>query len=81
MSKEEEITWVTLTLNFPQELDSLIETRAHELGLSPKCYCVHVLHRHLLKDAADVQKERWTREFPATLRRNGCDESFSFPAP
>ena len=81
MSSEDQIKWVTLTLNFPPEMEIMIEARACELGLSPKCYCIHVLHGHLLRDASVLQRERWVQEFPATLRRNGCDDSYSFPAP
>lgn len=78
-NEEEQINWVTLTLNLPPPLEGAVEAATCELGLSAKCYCVHVLYRHLLRGASDVQKEKWTGDLPATLRRNGCDENFSFP--
>jgi hypothetical protein len=74
MSDEDQVKWVALTLDFTPEVEAKLETHALSAGLSLKCYCVGVLYRHLLKDASDVQKERWERGFPATLRRNGCDE-------
>lgn len=70
---EDQIAWVTLTLNFEPEQEAILEERARAAGLSPACYCIHVLHQHLLEDATTpAEKERWHRDFPATLRRNGC---------
>jgi hypothetical protein len=75
MSNEDEIKWVALTLEFTPEQEAFLEARAGELGLSLKCYCVHMLYRHLLKDSSDTENEDRVRRFPATLRRNGCDEN------
>ncbi len=58
MSGEDEIKWVTLTLNFSPEQEAGLEKLAQAMGLSLKCYCVHVLHNHLLKDASAEQIER-----------------------
>jgi hypothetical protein len=75
MSDENQDTWFTLKLEFPDEVEARLEKVAQEAGLSLKCYCVHVLLKHLLKDASAEQKERWEQQLPATLRRNGCDEN------
>ncbi|HXQ25875.1 MAG TPA: HepT-like ribonuclease domain-containing protein [Candidatus Acidoferrales bacterium] len=74
MSNEDQITWFALKLEFPDEVGARLEKIAQEAGLSLKCYCVRVLLRHLLKDASAEQKERWQQQWPATLRRNGCDD-------
>ena len=75
MSDESQITWVTLKLELPDEIEVRLGKIAHDAGLSLKCYCVRVLLHHLMKDASPEQKERWQRQVPATLRRNGCDDS------
>jgi hypothetical protein len=74
MSDEDQIAWVTLKLEFPDEVGARLEEIARGAGLSLKCYCIHVLLRHLLKDAASEEKERWLLQLPVTLRRNGCDD-------
>jgi hypothetical protein len=79
MSNDDDIKWVALTLNFKPEVEAKLETHARAAGLSLKCYCVHVLYRHLSTDASDAEKERWGQGFPATLRRNGCDEQSKLP--
>jgi hypothetical protein len=75
MNEEDQINWVTLTLNFTPEQEAKLLERAQAVGLSPKCYVVNLLLRHLLEDATAIQREQWQRDFPATLRRNGCEES------
>jgi hypothetical protein len=69
---ENQITWATLTLDFPPEVEDRLKAKAQTAGLSLKCYCVHLLLKLLLKDASDVEKEEWRQDFPASLRRNGC---------
>lgn len=68
------IKWVTLTLDFTPEQEAVLEAGARTAGLSVKCFCVHVLYKHLLNNASAVEKEKWLQEFPETLRRNGCSE-------
>ena len=75
LSNENQIAWVTLTLEFPDELEAHLEKAAKDAGLSVKCYCVRILLKHWLESASDEQKERWQQQVPATLRRNGCDDS------
>jgi hypothetical protein len=75
MSDESQTSWVELKLEFPDEVGTRLEKVARDAGLSLQCYCVRVLLRHLLKDASPEQKERWQKQLPATLRRNGCDDS------
>ena len=74
MSNENHIAWVTLKLEFPDDVGVRLEKVAQDAGLSLKCYCVRVLLKHLLKDASSDQKERWQRQIPAASRRNGCDD-------
>jgi hypothetical protein len=71
MNAEEEIKWVTLTLNFPPNEEARLEARAKTEGLSVKCYCLRVLLKHL---AEESETEQWQRKFDATLRRNGCHD-------
>ncbi len=75
MSTEDQIRWVTVTLNFSPEEEAGLEKQASDAGLSLKCYCVHILHKHLLDGASAVQQEQWQRYFPASLLRNGCRET------
>lgn len=75
MDGETQITWVELNLEFTDEVESRLREVARVAGLSLKCYCVRVLLKHLLKDATPQQNERWQAQLPATLRRNGCDDS------
>jgi uncharacterized protein with HEPN domain len=72
---ENQIGWVSLKLELPDDIGARLEKVAQEAGLSLKCYCVRVLLKHLMKDASPEQKERWLQHVPATLRRNGCDDS------
>jgi hypothetical protein len=74
---DDEINWVTLTLELPDELEAQLEKRAREEGLSLACYCIHLLFRHFLEGATAEQKERWQLRFLATLRRNGCADGVS----
>lgn len=73
-SIEDQTAWVTVTLNLPEELEKRLETLAQEAGVPLKCYCLKVLLSRLLEGASAEQRERWQRDIPATLRRNGCDD-------
>jgi hypothetical protein len=75
MSNESQIKWVSLNLKLPDEVGARLERLSQEAGLSIKCYCVRVLVTHFMKDASPDQKERWQRDVPATLRRNGCEDT------
>jgi hypothetical protein len=75
MNEEDHVGWVKLKIELPDDVEIRLEKLAQESGLSLKCYCVRILLKHLLKDASVEQKERWQEQFPATLRRNGCDEA------
>jgi hypothetical protein len=75
MSDESQIAWVSLKLEFPDEVGARLEKVAQEAGQSLKCYCVRVLLKHLQQDTSTGQKERWQQQLSATLRRNGCDDS------
>jgi hypothetical protein len=75
MTNDSEIRWVTLTLEFPDEIGARLQKVADEAGISLQCYCVRVLFRELLKEAPAAQKELCLRQLPATLRKNGCDDS------
>jgi hypothetical protein len=67
---------VTLNLEFPDGVfGARLEKQAQEDGLSVKSYCVHIRLQHLLRDASAEQKERWLPQVPATLRKNGCDDT------
>jgi uncharacterized protein with HEPN domain len=72
---QSEIAWVTLTIELPDEVGASLEEVAREAGVSFKCYCVRILLKDLLKNASADRKERWSQQLPATLRRNGCDDS------
>ena len=69
---DDEIRWGALTLDFPPEVEARLEENAREEGLSLKSYCVRVLYKHLLENASASEKEKWQRDFSATLRRNVC---------
>jgi uncharacterized protein with HEPN domain len=73
MSDENQIRWVSLKLELPDDVGARLEKIAQEAGLSLECYCVRILLNHLMKDASAEQKERWQKDVPATLRRNGCE--------
>jgi len=75
MSAEEQIKWVTLNVEFPAEVEARLEKRAREEGLSLTCFCLRLVLRDLLKDASAEQKELWLSQVPATLRKNGCDDT------
>jgi uncharacterized protein with HEPN domain/predicted transcriptional regulator len=75
MTNQNDIAWVTLTIELPDEVGARLEKVAREAGMSLKCYCTRVLLKDLLKGASAEQKERWREQIPATLRRNGCDNS------
>jgi uncharacterized protein with HEPN domain len=74
-SDENQTTWVSLKLELPDDVGARLEKIAQEAGLSLKCYCVRILLNHLMKDASAEQKERWQQHLPATLRRNGCNDT------
>jgi len=74
MSNENEITWVELKLEIPDDIAARLEIIARQAGLSFKCYCVRVLLKHVMEDASAEQKERIQKGMPATMRRNGCDD-------
>jgi hypothetical protein len=71
---QDQITWVALNLNFSDHVAARLEKLAQAEGLSLKCLCVHRLHKHLMGDATMAQREKRQRDFPAELRRNGCNE-------
>jgi hypothetical protein len=73
MSEGDDIRWVPLTLDFSPEDEAWMEARAKAAGQTLKCFCVHLIHEALLRNASDDQKNQWARQFPATLRRNGCE--------
>lgn len=77
MNDEDQSKWVALTLNFSDEQGALLEKLAQDAGLSLKCYCVHMLFRHLLQDAPADRIESWRAQLPTTLSRNGCHETLS----
>ena len=70
----EEMAWVTLKTELPEDLEKRLETLAQEAGLSLACYCLRILLKHLLEGGAPEERERWQRQIPATFRRNGCDD-------
>lgn len=70
---EDHIAWVTITLDFPEDIEKRLETTARDGGMSVQCYCLRVLLKHLLQNASPEQQEQWRQHIPATLRRNGCD--------
>jgi hypothetical protein len=74
MSDDDRIKWVVIKLDLPPDLEALLQARMQTTGLSLECYCIQVLYKDLLKDATPAQKERWLRDLPATLRRNGCED-------
>lgn len=80
MSDEEEIKWVQLTLDFSDEEEARLTELAQAEGLSLKCFCIHVLFRHMINEDSGVDKELWERQLPLTLRRNGCDAGHSLPS-
>lgn len=71
---EVQIAWVTVKLDFPEDLEKKLETAAQDAGMSLQCFCLRVLLRHLFQNASLEQQERWRQDIPATLRRNGCDD-------
>ncbi len=75
MNSEDQIKWVTLTLNFSDEQEAWLEKTAQAAGLSIKCYCVQTLYKHLMQDATADQMESWREQLPITLSRNGCHEA------
>jgi len=70
----QQIAWVRVNLEFPEDIEKRLEKIAQEAGLCLKCYCLRVLLKHLLEGRSSEQQERWQRQIPATLRRNGCDD-------
>jgi hypothetical protein len=75
MSGEDQIKWVALTLTFSPEQETWLEKMAQAAGLSLKCYCVHMLYKHLLQDAPVDRMESWREQLAITLSRNGCHET------
>jgi hypothetical protein len=76
---DDQIKWVTLKIELPDELEAKLEKRAQEEGMSVTCYCVHAIFRHFMEGATAEQKELWERHLPATLRRNGCPDGVLTP--
>jgi len=74
---DDQIKWVTLTIELSDELEAKLEKRAQEEGMSITCYCVLAIFRHFMEGATAEQKELWERQLPATLRRNGCADAVS----
>ncbi len=70
---EDQIAWVTITLDLPEDIEKRLETAAHDAGMSLQCYCLRVLLKHLIQNASPEQQEQWRQHIPATLRRNSCD--------
>ncbi len=68
----DEIGWVALTLEFPDEVGARFEEIAREAGMSLECYCVRALFQLLMEGASVDQKERLLHQLPATLQKNGC---------
>jgi hypothetical protein len=75
MSEEDQIKWAELKFDFSPEQEAVLQKGAQASGLSIECYCLHLLYEKLLEQASAAQKEQWQRNLPATLRRNGCQES------
>jgi len=69
----DDTTWITVKIELPDDVGSRLGKVAQTLSLSPRCYCVNLILKHLLEHADLVQKQRWPQEMSAILRRNGCD--------
>ena len=72
MSEDDSTDWVPVTLTFSLEEEAVLQAVAQREGLSLKCYCVHVLYRHVLKDVLPPDEAQRQRELQTTLRRNDC---------
>lgn len=72
MNGEDQIKWATITLNFSDEQEALLEKLAQAAGLSIKCYCLDVICKHVLRDVPADRMENLQAKLALMLNRNGC---------